>query len=101
MEQTTRPIPADHAIGARPGPALMRAWLQIQIESSAAGRNACLLQCKNLGVLHAVIGMRAAPNFAARRVHHNRAHRRIGRHQADARSGQLQRPPHVLFVDGH
>ena len=90
----------DHGIGARPGAALMRARLQIQVESSAARRIARLLQCENFGVLHAVIGVRGRANFAARRVHHNRAHRRIRRHQPNARSRQLQRPPHVLFV-GH
>ena len=55
----------DHGVGTRAGAALMRAWLQIQVESSSPCRMACLLQRENLGVLHAVIGVRACSNFAA------------------------------------
>ena len=76
----------DHGIGTGPGASLMRAGFQIQIESSAPRTIAGLFQRDDFGVLHAVIGVRARANFAARGVQHNRAHGGIRRHQANARS---------------
>jgi prepilin-type processing-associated H-X9-DG protein len=42
-----------------------------------------------------------SPNLLARGVHYNGAHGGIGRNEPNARSRQIERPAHVLFVDGH
>src|SRR5207245_3296632 len=55
----------NHRVRTRPGAALMRARLKVDVERGAVRLLSGLLDCQNLGMFHAFIGMEPLTNDIA------------------------------------
>ena len=77
----------DEGVGTGRSSGLIRVRFEIDVEGSAARFHASLFERENLGVLYAVIGMRAASQNIAVGVGNDRSNVWIGRSEADALAG--------------
>ena len=79
----------------------MRAGFEIEVKRAAARGSASLLERQDFSVFYALVSVATDTDFAARGIEHDGSHCWIRRYESDARSRRVERPPHVLFVDGH
>jgi hypothetical protein len=69
---------------------MVRARFQIDVKRSAPSLVAGVLQCANLGVLDACVGMSSSADNVPVPVYNDGAYVRIGRGQANALAGKIQ-----------
>src|SRR5258708_37032894 len=89
---------SDNSASARRRSSLMRAGLEIDVESTAARFGAGLFQGEHFGVFQPVICVEARANDFAFGVHHDRAHARIRRRERRALARQVQALAHDMLV---
>ncbi len=80
------------------GTSLMGAGLEVDVQSGAASVFAGPFEGEDLGMLHAVVSVRACAGDGAGCVHDYCAHTRIGRSQTDSLPGQVERLAEEEFV---
>ena len=68
----------DHCVSTWASATLVRAWLQIDVESCAARFNSSLFDGENFGVLQTIVGMTSRANDCTARVSNHCSHARIG-----------------------
>ena len=85
-------------IGARRCATLMRMWLQIDVERSAASLFPGGFQCQHLGMLHASVGVDASANNVPVSIGNHRSNIRIRRRQSHPLASKFESTVKMLFV---
>ena len=79
---------------------MVRAGLQIDVQRAALGFVASVFKSQNFGMLHTVVSVSTRADDGAMCVRNKRADKGIGRSQANALTGKIERKVEKLFVSG-